>query len=83
MRELIDQLMSADDVGGLDFFKFAERAYEEILYTDTDDYESFQIILALIRGDTELALKMAARYEEPLRKLAEHMLKKRIDEQRE
>ena len=83
MRELIDQLMSADDASGLSFFKFAERASEEILYTDTDDYESVQIILALIRGDTELALKMAARYEEPLRKLAESMLKKRIDEQRE
>jgi hypothetical protein len=83
MRELIDQLMNADDASGLSFFKFAERASEEILYTDTDDYESVQIILALIRGDTELALKMAARYEEPLRKLAENMLKKRIDEQRE
>ena len=83
MRELIDQLMNADDASGLGFFYFAELASEEILYTDTDDYESVQIILALIRGDTELALKMAARYEGPLRKLAENMLKKRIDEQRE
>jgi hypothetical protein len=83
MRELIDQLMNADDASGLSFFHFAELASEEILYTDTDDYESVQIILALIRGDTELALKMAARYEEPLRKLAEDMLIKRIDDQRE
>lgn len=83
MRELIDQLMNADDASGLSFFKFAERASEEILYTDSDDYESVQIILALIRGDSELALKMAARYEEPLRKLAEHMLKIAIDSQRE
>jgi hypothetical protein len=83
MQALIDQLMNADDASGLSFFKFAERAYEEILYTDTDDYEPFQIILALIRGDTELALKMAARYEEPLRKLAEQMLSIHIEKQRQ
>jgi hypothetical protein len=83
MQALIDQLMNADDASGLSFFKFAERAYEEILYTDTDDYEPFQIVLALLRRDTELALKMAERYEEPLRKLAENMLKKSIDSQRE
>ena len=83
MRELIDQLMSADDASGLSFFKFAERASEEILYTDHDDYQAVQIILALIRNDTELALKMAERFRDPLRNLAENMLKKRIDEQRE
>jgi hypothetical protein len=83
MQTLIDQLMSADDASGLSFFYFAELASEEILYADTDDYESFQIILALIRGDTELALKMAARYEEPLRKLAEDMLRKHIANQRQ
>jgi len=82
-QDLIDQLMSADDASGLDFFKFAERASEEVLYADTDDYESVQIILALIRGDTELALKMASRYEVPLRKLAENMLKKHIASQRQ
>jgi hypothetical protein len=83
MRELIDQLMSADDASGLSFFKFAEQASEEILYTDSDDCQAVQIVLALIRGDTELALKMAERYEAPLRKLAEQMLKKSIDAQRE
>ncbi len=83
MQTLIDQLMNADDASGLSFFKFAEQASEEILYTDTDDFESVQIVLALLRRDTELALKMAERYEEPLRKLAENMLKKSIDSQRE
>jgi len=81
MQALIDQLMSADDASGLGFFKFAESASEEILYTDTDDHESVQIILALIRGDAELALKMASRYEEPLRKLAGHMLSSHIERQ--
>ena len=83
MRELIDQLMSADDASGLSFFKFAEQASEEILYTDTDDYQAVQIVLALIRGDAELALKMAERYEVPLRKLAENMLEKHIANQRQ
>ena len=83
MRALIDQLMNADDASGLNFFKFAEQASEEILYTDTDDYESVQIILALLRGDTELALKIAERYEEPLRKLAEQMLERHIEKQRQ
>jgi hypothetical protein len=82
-QDLIDQLMNADDASGLSFFKFAEQASEEVLYTDTDDYESVQIILALLRGDTELALKMASRYEVPLRKLAENMLKKHIANQRQ
>ena len=83
MQAMIDQLMNADDASGLNFFKFAEQASEEILYTDTDDYESVQIILALLRGDTELALKMAERYEEPLRKLAEQMLERHIANQRQ
>lgn len=83
MRSLIDQLMSAEDSSGLDFFRFAERASEEILYTDNDDYAAVQIILALIRGDTELALKMAERYEWPLRELAGDMIKISIDAQRE
>jgi len=81
MRELIDQLMQADDASGLDFFEFAEQASEEILYSDADEYESVQIILALIRGDAELATKMARRYEGLLRCLAEHMLKKHIANQ--
>ena len=83
MQAMIDQLMNADDASGLSFFKFAEQASEEILYTDTDDYESVQIILALLRGDTELALKMAERYEDPLRKLAEQMLERHIEKQRQ
>ena len=83
MRELIDQLMQADDAPGLDFCKFAEHASEEILYADTDACESVQIILAVLRGDDELAMKMAERFREPLRKLAEQMLKKSIDAQRE
>jgi hypothetical protein len=78
MRELIDQLMSADDASGLDFCKFAERASEEILYTDTDACESVQIILAVLRGDDELALKMAERFREPLRNLARELLEKSI-----
>ena len=83
LQDLIDQLMSADDASGLSFFEFAEQASEEVLYADTGDYESVQIILALLRGDTELALKMASRYEVPLRKLAENMLKKHIANQRQ
>jgi hypothetical protein len=83
MRELIDQLMSADDASGLSFFKFAEQASEEILYTDTDDCQAVQIVLALIRGDTELALEMADRYEAPLRNLAEQMLSIHIEKQRQ
>jgi hypothetical protein len=83
MQTLIDQLMSADDASGLSFFKFAEQASEEILYTDTDDYESVQIILALLRGDAELALKMAERYEVPLRKLAGHMLSNHLEKQKQ
>jgi hypothetical protein len=83
MRELIDQLMQAEDAPGLDFCKFAERASEEILYMDSDDYQSVQIILAVLRGDDELALKMAERFREPLRNLAENMLKKHIANQRQ
>lgn len=83
MKALIDELMSANNSSGLDFFKFAERASEEILYTDGDDYASVQIILAMLRGDDELALKMAERFREPLRELAEEMLKKCIANNRE
>jgi hypothetical protein len=83
MQAIIDQLMNADDASGLSFFKFAERASEEILYTDSEDFESVQIVLALLRRDTELALKMAERYEEPLRKLAEQMLSNHIAKQRQ
>ena len=78
MRELIDQLMSADDASGLDFCKFAEEASARILYSDTDACESVQIILAVLRGDDELALKMAERFREPLRNLARDMLQKSI-----
>ena len=83
MQTLIDQLMNADDASGLNFFKFAEQASEEVLYLDGDDYESVQIILALLRGDAGLALKMAERYEEPLRKLAEQMIKYHVEKQRQ
>jgi hypothetical protein len=83
MQILVDQLLNADDASGLSFFKFAESASEEILYTDTDDYESVQIILALLRGDAGLALKMAERYREPLRELAENMLSNHIAKQRQ
>ena len=83
MQTLIDQLMNADDASGLNFFKFAEQASEEVLYLDGDDYESVQIILALLRGDAGLALKMAERYEEPLRKLAGNMLERHIANQRQ
>lgn len=78
MNQLIDQLMQADDAPGLDFCKFAERASEEILYTDTDVCESVQIILAVLRGEDELALKMAERFREPLRNLAREMLENSI-----
>jgi hypothetical protein len=78
MRELIDQLMQADDAPGLDFCKFAEHASEEILYADTDACESVQIILAVLRGDDELAMKMAERLREPLRNLARELLEKSI-----
>jgi hypothetical protein len=78
MRELIDQLMSADDASGLDFVAFAEMASEKILFTDHDDYQSVQIILAVLRGDDELALKMAERFREPLRNLARELLEKSI-----
>jgi len=83
MKALIDELMNANDSSGLDFFSFAERASEEILYTDGDDYASVQIILAVLRGDDELALKMAERYRVPLRELAGNMLEKRIANNRE
>lgn len=83
MRELIDELISANDSNGLDFFKFAERASEEILYTDGDDFASVQIILAVLRGDDELALKIAERFRGPLRKLAGEMIEKRIANNRE
>lgn len=83
MRELIDQLMNADDASGLDFVTFAEMASEKILFTDHDDYQAVQIILAVLRGDDELALKMAERFRDPLRNLAEQMLKIAIDSQRE
>jgi hypothetical protein len=82
-QALIDQLMNADDASGLDFFWFAERASEEVLYMDGDECESVQIILALIRRDTELALKMAERYRGPLRKLAENMLSSHLAKQRQ
>jgi len=78
MRELIDQLMQADDAPGLDFCKFAEEASTRILYTDTDACESVQIILAVLRGDNELALKMAERFRGPLRNLARELLQKSI-----
>ena len=81
MRELIDQLMSADDASGLDFVTFAEMASEKVLFTDHDDYQAVQIILAVLRGDDELALKMAERFRDPLRNLAENMLKKHIASQ--
>lgn len=83
MRELIDQLMSADDASGLDFVTFAGMASEKVLFTDHDDYQSVQIILAVLRGDDELALKMAERFRDPLRNLAESMLKKHIANQRQ
>jgi hypothetical protein len=83
MRELIDLIMQVDDAPGLDFCKFAERASEEILYTDTDSCESVQIILAVLRGDDELALKMAERFREPLEQLAKKMLEISIDSQRQ
>jgi hypothetical protein len=83
MKALIDELMSANNSSGLDFFKFAERAATEILYTETDDCESVQIILAVLRGDDELALKMAERFRGPLRDLAEDMLQKCIANNRE
>lgn len=83
MKALIDEMMNANDSSGLDFFRFAERASEEILYTDGDDYASVQIILAVLRGDDELALKMAESFREPLRELAGNMLSVHIDKQRQ
>jgi hypothetical protein len=78
MRELIDQLMQADNASGLDFVTFAEMASDKILFTDHDDYQAVQIILAVLRGDDELALKMAERFREPLRNLARELLEKSI-----
>ncbi len=83
MQVLVDQLMNADDAIGFDFLFFAERASEEVLYMDGDECESVQIILALLRGDAELALKMAERYRGPLRKLAENMLTSHLERQRQ
>lgn len=64
-----DALMKADDSEYVSFYawadEFAVDAMNRVEEND-DEHQKLQMILALLRGDTELAAKMAERYRQPL-----------------
>ena len=75
-------LLEADDSELVTFDEFAEAAGEVIADAEVDA-EVVQIILALRNNEFHLAQKLAGRFDEPLEQLAENMLEKSIDAQRE
>lgn len=72
--EQAELLLNADDARDVDFFAFAGAAHDAIADADDNEYAVVQIILAVRRGDHELAEKLAMRFEDVIVKAAEKIV---------
>jgi hypothetical protein len=69
----VSMLMNAEDSLNVSFFDWAEsEAIEAEIEVESEDDEAakLQMILALLRGNTKLAMRLAERYRAPLEESA-------------
>ena len=83
-------LMKAEDADLVPFFgtgaPFHDPGFDEVgtdAIAEADDHESplLQLVLAVLRGEQELASRLAERFREPLRAAAERLINSQMEKE--